>query len=211
MKGKTKMKTKNVLLKFALCAVVALSSCAALADIIDPRSADYYRALSRYEWTLEKLYEHPAEIFKGALSIGVALGILAFVYIFLRRYKWFAAVKKFLFFLLLTLPCLAFLFWLWNSYCRHYINQMRIDAITVKPIEGETYEEYLKRARRLTDHLCPKCDRPRQYDGMVGWVCDKCEYDILKYIQGSRDSKSIQGPQYKNKVLVIRDEEASDL
>ena len=36
MKGKTKMKLKNVLLKFALCAMVALSSCAALADVPMP-------------------------------------------------------------------------------------------------------------------------------------------------------------------------------
>ena len=36
MKGKPKMKLKNVLLKFALCAVVALSSCAALADVPTP-------------------------------------------------------------------------------------------------------------------------------------------------------------------------------
>ena len=45
MKGKTKMKTKNVLLKFALCAVVALSSCVALAAKDEDRGSSFVKIL----------------------------------------------------------------------------------------------------------------------------------------------------------------------
>ena len=184
MKGKPKMKLKNVLLKFALCAVVALSSCAALADLAPlswTRTSYSYHALSRSEWILEqkdesvksfrdKLYEHPEEIIKrGFFSVGVALGILAFVYIFLRRHKRFLAAKKFLFFLPLTLPCLSFLFWYLCLLGSHHFTKGTLYVaeiahaeiahfddgsggyvdVTVKPKAGETYEEYLDRVRQL--------------------------------------------------------------
>ena len=42
------MKLKNVLLKFALCAVVTLSSCAALADIMPLR--EHFLAMPQLEW-----------------------------------------------------------------------------------------------------------------------------------------------------------------
>ena len=185
MKGKPKMKTKNVLLKFALCAVVALSSCAALADM--PRTSYSYHALSRSEWALEqkdesvksfrdKLYEHSEE---GCYSMGVSLSLLAFVYIFLRKRKRFSAAKKFLFFLPLTLPCLAFLFW--STYICFprsgvaYAISGEIGKIgghvdvTVKPKAGETYEEYLDRVRALNDEeyrarLNYRPQRPRPRD-----------------------------------------------
>ena len=124
--------------------------------------------------------------------MGAALGILAFVYIFLRRHKRFAAAKKFLIFLPLTLPCLAFLSWsLYSFWCHYFSRSARYAAesaigtgkmvggidevgrtgghghvdvdITVEPKDGETYEEYLKRFRWKYQGYCPNCDKPCSY------------------------------------------------
>ena len=161
------MKLKNVLLKFALCAVVTLSSCAALADIMPLR--EHFLAMPQLEWATRIVEEIAFFVVLGACVVLMVWTVVAGVC--KRTYR-----RMFLR-LLIALSVLVLSFFLRAFRQPSQIVVAGSDVI-VWPKAGESYEEYLKRVDRLERDLCWKCDTPRQYR-IYSWHCPKCEPDYF--------------------------------
>ena len=52
-------------------------------------------------------------------------------------------------------------------------------TISVEVEKGETYEEYLKRANRIINHLCDRCDKPMRDYWHDYWRCPDCDKDEM--------------------------------
>ena len=61
----------------------------------------------------------------------------------------------------------------------------------IKGMPGETYADYEKRATRILEHLCPKCDTPMDSAYYMGrhWFCRKCGHGRKEYEEALKRGK----------------------
>jgi len=112
--------------------------------------------------------------FFSILAVAVVAWIVS-MFLLLRARKYLKA-------LLFTVLQLA-MFVLFFAVVIYVAPSDSIETTVIRGKEGESYEDYRKRAIRIRDHLCPECDAPMKSAYYLGvhWFCEKCGHGKKEY------------------------------
>ena len=122
-----------------------------------------------YEW------EEGEILFFSILSVLIVSWLVSVIFYFRTR-KFVQALGC-----LIVAPFAFVLFWYWvehfcpESFKANFNDMSSYYGGVVAAREGESYEEYLKRANRIAHHHCNRCDKPMKKYWPDYWLCPDCD------------------------------------
>lgn len=144
-----------------------------------------------YEW------EEWSVLDLSILGVSLVSCLVPVVYFFLAR-KFGQGV-----FSLIVLPIAYVIFWrfmfiLLEAHPSFVGQSFPTTSNTIATRDGESYEEYLKRANRIIHHHCDKCDKPMKNYWHDYWRCPDCDKDEMTCSKcGAQKEQEPMGPYWQ--------------